>query len=386
VANRVDWLEDRAHWQQRTREIEDRLSDALHELLTQRFVDQRAVVLMDRLESGVRIEAEMSPEGELNAAGVRLGWLQGFTFQVDQAPSAAGAKAVRKAVRQAVVAPLAERVALAVAAPHQDLRLDASGRVCHEDGQLAKLAAGVDVLKPSVRPMSHELLNQRQRDALRRRAQAWVREEVRRLTAPLDAPEGVSPAMVGILYRVKLGLGTLRRRDAHDLIQSLSGAERKALARQDVRVGMHAVYSLPLLKPEMVARRAWLWGVAREMRTLLPPPPASATSVPAEHTADFYEAVGYRLLGSRAVRVDMVERLDAALRGRTREKASPLPDVAMSWLGCSFEELIDVCRALGYLVHGEGDKARVNRPENTHRSKRKRRRPPRRRGMDKKRR
>src|SRR5690606_25654643 len=59
VANRPDWLTDPEHWQARTRQVEDRLSDALHERLASRFVDRRTSVLMRRLRENAMLEAEV---------------------------------------------------------------------------------------------------------------------------------------------------------------------------------------------------------------------------------------------------------------------------------------------------------------------------------------
>ena len=56
VANRPDWLSDPDHWQGIAREVENKLSDALHERLTERFVDRRTSVLMRRLRENSGFE------------------------------------------------------------------------------------------------------------------------------------------------------------------------------------------------------------------------------------------------------------------------------------------------------------------------------------------
>ena len=276
-------------------------------------------------------------------------------------------KAVKRAARQALDALLEARVDAAVAAGHDELTLDARGRLLHgEEAVLAHVIAGERVLEPRVRMPRHEMLTTGQREALRRRAQQWVRAEVERLTAPLDS-EGLHGAAAGLLYRLGEGLGTLPREAAAEQVAALSPGDRKALYRRGVRLGVHAVYAVPLLKPDQVARRAWLWGVAEGASPLPSPPPPGATSAPTpEQDAPpprFYGAVGYRLLGPRVVRVDMVERLDARLREVTRRGAGPLPAAeGMSWLGCSAAELIGVCRALGYEAAGEDEAATLQRP------------------------
>lgn len=210
----------------------------------------------------------------------------------------------------------------------------------------------------------HELLSVPQREALRRRAEQWIREEVARLGAPLEDASLHGPG-AGLLYRLKTALGTLPRDEVRELVDALSPADRKALYRLGVRLGVRLVYSLPLLKPEQVARRARLWGVWQGLSPLPVPPPAGATSAPAQPPAAFYLAVGYLMLGPRAVRVDMVERLDARLREATRAGDAPLPAAeGMSWLGCTLGELVGVCRSLGYAISGEeaAETATLQRP------------------------
>ena len=107
VSNRPGWLADPAHWQKKTREIEDRLSDALHDRLTKRFVDRRTSVLMRRLRENTMPEAEISPSGTVLVEGHHVGELQGFRFTADQTRRRRGrqggqgrrAKGARRGVR-----------------------------------------------------------------------------------------------------------------------------------------------------------------------------------------------------------------------------------------------------------------------------------------------
>lgn len=359
VANRSDWLADRDRWRARTRQIEDRLSDALHEALTQRFVDQRSVVLTEKFDTGLPLEAELTEGGELRAAGVQLGRLEGFRFVAEADAAGRGLKLVLRAARQALSGPLAERVATASVAPHGDLVLEADGRLRWQGGELARLQAGATLWAPVVRPPRHELLSTRQREALRARALQWVKDELLALSSPLEADGLTAPAR-GLLYQLKEGLGSAARSTLSDEIAALSKSDRKALFRMGVKLGMHAVYAAPLLKPAQLRRRAWLWSLAADDSALIPAPSGSA-SLAAVQSSRFYAAVGYRRLGPRAVRLDMVERLDAELRGVTRKGAAPLPEAPMSWLGCSRDDLAEICRSLGYSVHGE-EALRIERP------------------------
>lgn len=369
VANRADWLEERQHWRQRTREIEDRLSDALHEALTQRFVDQRSVVLMEKLDAGIPLQAELHPDGALVAAGVALGHLSGFRFVVVGDASGRGLKLVQRAARLALQAPLADRVAAALGAPHEALALAPDGQLKLDDACLARLVRGGELWRPAVRPVRNDFLTTPQREALCARARQWVQAELAVLLGSLEEPR-LSPPGRALLYRLREGLGCVRRTAVVDEIDALSSSDRSRLFRLGIKLGVHTVYSAPLLKPAMLVRRAWLWSLHSGQQPLQAGP-SGAASIPATASAAFYAAVGYGCLGDRAVRVDMIERLDALLRAETRRGPASLPAAPSSWLGCSRASLAAICRDLGYTIRGEEDALQVSRPRRRrHRSRR----------------
>ncbi|MFV0243915.1 MAG: helicase-related protein, partial [Qingshengfaniella sp.] len=78
VAQRKGWLDDESHWRGVTRSVEDRLSDALHDRLTQRFVDRRTSVLLRRLKQKEGLVAEVNATGEVTVEGQFVGRLEGF--------------------------------------------------------------------------------------------------------------------------------------------------------------------------------------------------------------------------------------------------------------------------------------------------------------------
>ncbi|TIO60651.1 MAG: helicase, partial [Mesorhizobium sp.] len=127
VSNRPGWLADQLHWQEKTREIEDRLSDALHERLTKRFVDRRTSVLMRRLRENTMPEAEISPTGTVLVEGHHVGELQGFRFTADQSAGGEDAKAVRTAAQKALAAEFEARAERFAACANGDLALGSDG-------------------------------------------------------------------------------------------------------------------------------------------------------------------------------------------------------------------------------------------------------------------
>jgi ATP-dependent RNA helicase SUPV3L1/SUV3 len=368
IANRPEWMPDAEGWLSRARGIEDQLSDALHELLTSRFVDTRTVVLVDRLQDGMSLEAELR-DGEVRAAGVLLGRLEGLVFTAAVRKSVgqsvgqgAGqnvldARMILRAARQALTDVLRQRVQATVDARHDLAVLDGE-RLMVGEVLLARLLPGPTPREPRLHIPHNELLTAAWRDALRQRAEQWIRDELARLDAPMEPEKGMSPAAIGLLYRLRQAGGFLPRADLDAPVSALTDRDRKGLGRMGVRLGMRAVFSTPMLKPAM--RRGWVALLSVHDGGTPPAPADGAVSCPLSGPRDFYAAVGFVPLGSRAVRVDMVERLDAALRKLTRGGPASLPGEPTSWLGCSVAELAEICRALGYEVSGE-DAPRIRR-------------------------
>ena len=158
VSNRVDWLADPEHWQGRTRAIEDSLSDALHEQLTQRFVDRRTSALMRGLKEKDELYAEIAEDGAVHVEKHYVGRLQGFRFFPDAQAEGIHGKATRNAAAHVLAKELAMRVRRVVAAKTDAFKLSRSGQILWRDEEIARLEAGDDPLKPTVVVIADEHL------------------------------------------------------------------------------------------------------------------------------------------------------------------------------------------------------------------------------------
>jgi ATP-dependent RNA helicase SUPV3L1/SUV3 len=352
ISHRPAWLDDAAHWQERTRAIEDRLSDALHERLTQRFVDRRAAALTRRLNDGAELLSAVTGEGDVLVEGQFAGRLEGFRFVPD--PSAKdSARALLSAANRAVRRDVGERVRKFAAAADAAFELDSRGMILWQDQPVARLAAGDHILSPRVEPLPSELLDAPQREAVRRRLSDWLADHLRRRLRPLYLVQdaGLAGAARGIAFEVVSALGTIARADVAPLLEGLRGEERKALTRAGVEVGEAAVF-IAALKRE-AALRAMLWSV----KTGEPPGrmPEGRLTVPrlAELSASFMAACGYLPAGPFFVRADRLERLAAAARRLAQQGAFQVtPDLA-AFISAKPHDLAGVLAALGYAASGE---------------------------------
>jgi ATP-dependent RNA helicase SUPV3L1/SUV3 len=351
ISHRADWLTDAAGWQARSRAIEDRLSDALHERLTQRFVDRRTTMLVRKMKGGETLLSNVATDGQVLVEGHFVGNLRGFQFQADHAEGLHATRTVAAAAQRALRPEIANRVAQLATEPDLAFALDDQGQILWHGNPVARLAAGATRLRPAIVSLPSDLVETAARERLHKRLTVWLDDflagAMAGLFAALSAP--LSGPARGLIFQLGEGLGSLPRRAADAQIRPLSEDDRKALARLDVRLGMESVFLPRLLKPASQRVRALLWSAHRGLPPPpLPPPGRISVALDEKDPPDFFEAAGFRPLGRFAVRLDMLERFAAAARHLARSGSFSVSPAMSSTIGLSPGEAGSVLEALGY--------------------------------------
>ena len=376
VANRPDWLADPAHWQAVARSVEDRLSDALHERLTERFVDRRTSVLMRRLRENTALETEIKKSGEVVVEGHVIGRLDGFTFAADTSEGGSDAKALQAAARSALAGEIDARAIKLTQAPERELVLDSEGAVRWIGSAVGKLIAGDDVLRPRVRLIADEQLTGASRETVQTRLDHWLKNHIERLLGPLfalAAAEDVTGMARGVAYQLIEALGVLERQKVAEDVKGLDQPSRGTLRKYGVRFGAYHLYMPALLKPAPRSLAAQLWMLkhggpeAKGLDDLQRLAASGRTSIPVDKDAPkpLYRSIGYRVCGERAIRVDILERLADLIRPALawREGGSgtkpagafngfgfTVTGAMTSLTGASGEDFASILRSLGYRV------------------------------------
>jgi ATP-dependent RNA helicase SUPV3L1/SUV3 len=374
AANRPDWLADPEHWQGITRGVEDRLSDALHERLAERFVDRRTSVLMRRLRENTMLETEITKSGEVVVEGHPIGRLAGFQFAADSASAGPEGKALRAAAQKALAGEIDARAAKLSHGSDEQFVLASDGSIRWLGEPVGKLSAGDDVLRPRVRILSDEHLTGASRDAVQARLDLWIKAHIEKLLGPLLAlgtAEDITGIARGVAFQLTEALGVLERSRVAEEVKGLDQEARATLRKYGVRFGAYHLYLPNLLKPGPRALAVQLWALKEatpDTKGLDDVPHLAAsgrTSFPADKDVPkaLYRVVGYRVCGERAVRVDILERLADLIRPALAWRpASPQPKppgavqgggftvtVNMTSLtGTSGEDFASVLRSLGY--------------------------------------
>ena len=374
IANRPDWLADPEHWQGVTRAIEDKLSDALHERLAERFVDRRTSVLMRRLRENTMLETEIGKTGEVTVEGHVIGRLEGFMFAPDASAAGSEAKALNAAAQKALAGEIETRATKLSQASNDQIVLVSDGALRWTGDVVGKLIAGDDVLRPRLRIVADEQLTGPARELVQTRLDLWLKTHIEKLLAPLfslTAADDVTGMARGIAFQLVESLGVLERQKVAEEVKGLDQPARATLRKYGVRFGAYHIYLPILLKPAPRALATQLWALKHEspdakgVGELLHLAASGRTSIPVdkETPKPLYRTAGYRVAGERAVRVDILERLADLIRPPLswRETSpGPKPDgvfdgrgflvtgAMTSLTGASGEDFASILRSLGY--------------------------------------
>lgn len=373
VSNRPGWLADPTHWQEKTREIEDRLSDALHERLTKRFVDRRTSVLMKRLRENGMLEAEISVNGDVFVEGHHVGQLSGFRFTPISGTEGPDAKAVQTAAQKALGLEFEARAARLHASGNGDLALSSDGLVRWLGDPVARLTGSDHIMRPRILLLADEPLSGNARDHVVARIERFVNHHISTILKPLDdlsRAEDLQGLSKGLAFQLVEGLGILFRRDVTEEVKSLDQDARASMRRYGVRFGAYHIFMPALLKPAPAELITLLWALKNDgldkpgYGDLIPVLAAGRTSVVTDPSFErnFYKLAGFRFLGKRAVRIDILERLADLIRPLLQWKpgTTPRPDGAydgrrfttttamLSILGATPDDMEEILKGLGY--------------------------------------
>ncbi|RZJ16243.1 MAG: DEAD/DEAH box helicase [Brevundimonas sp.] len=359
AANRTDWLENAQTWRGRTREIEDKLSDALHQALMLRFVDRRTSALLKTLNSQEDEPAQIGPAGEVIIGGHTVGHLHGLVFTADSEGDSLAGRALRGAALKALRPVMEQRLAIISQAPDADIAFDTtSATIVHDGAPVARLVAATNWHSPSVHLLGAGDAAASSRDAAHERLARWFVDHVK---ATLPALDDLRNTLDGTIIRgaargtafqlLETGAAFDRRATTNARQQPpLSPEDRAALNAAGVKAGRVAAWLPGLLKP--AAARLAL--ALRAVHSGQPPrePPTQSSFALAKHpwSEPMLWTAGYLRVGPRAVRADLAERLMGSLaqiRRASESSAFAVPPELAAQVGCPAADFPAILRGLG---------------------------------------
>ncbi len=363
AANRPGWTKDGAHWQEVTRAIEDKLSDALHEKLTERFVDRRTSILLRRLRDDEDLNLTLDDSGGVIIGGEAVGKLEGFRFEADTRAEGIHGRTLRAAALRGLEGEFLRRAHRLLDAADKDIMLSEHGKIWWDGAVVASLTAGSTPLEPKVSVLADTLLKGDLRDQVQGRLDKWLGERIASRLEPLLALGNAIETRAGTVN----ALPAAARGIAHQILEHFGSLDRASITLpEDLRpllralkifgvwFGRRAIYLPKMLRPEAASLLALLWSVWHRVDKMPAPPQPGLTSfvVDVELPAPFLAAAGFRVVAGRAIRFDMLDRLEEELEkgAASGAQAETLLPKLVSLLGCGNEELKEVLAQIGWRI------------------------------------
>lgn len=359
IAQRKNWIDRSAEWQERTGRVEDSLSDALHQKLTRRFVDKRTSILVKGMKTQVELVTEIGEDGQVTVEGQNIGEMEGLRFRPLTGAGKYADRVLINAAEKALSAEFQARANAICTCSDDELTLENDAAVRWKGQSLGKIVKGRDALHPAFRLEAYETLDGAVTDKVKAKVSAWLDVYLTAKIAPLFNAlrvfdeENATGTARGILWQVVEHVGTMPRSYVADMAKNLTDTDKKVLAKSGLRLGYDFLFFPMLLKPAAQRVCAVLWnvwngrndteGFAIDGKMSF----ATEKGVPRA----LYLAQGYATAGTRAIRVDVMERLTAKLREITRaDKGKPqlLPPELLSLAGLKRDEADEVFGFLGF--------------------------------------
>ena len=358
VANKSNWVENQDYWIERTKNLEDKLSDRLHDELTKTFIDKRASVLAKGLKQDVELKTEILDENKVLINGQYIGILKGLKLQLDLKVDALDTdiKSLKKAARQNVGPEIIRRIQQIIDTGLIELKDDF--KIYWRNDPIAKLAAGSDYLNPKIDLIVDEMIENNERNNLNDYLNSWIIKKIETELSSLIELKNIkenNAELRALAYRLYENNGVIKRSNISDYLKKINQDDRKKLRRLGVKFGRYHVFLFKLFKPSSVSLRILLWKNYNNKFLNLSPPTFGLNFLNNMKSAnkDFMLLCGFEKFDDIYVRIDMLERLFLLIFNSEKDEKKEIKVVPemLNLLGCSNENFKKLLKKMDYKIY-----------------------------------
>jgi ATP-dependent RNA helicase SUPV3L1/SUV3 len=357
VSNKINWVENQNYWIEKTKLLEDRLSDRLHEELTKTFIDKRASVLARGLKQDMEFKTEIMEDDKVIVDKQFIGNLKGLKFEMDLKSGAleTDIKSLKKAARQTVGPELQKRIQTIIDTELIEIKDDF--KIYWKKFSIAKLIPGRDYLNPDIFLIVDDILENDDKQKLSEFIERWIKEKINLVLKSLidlkDLKESNS-SIKALAYQLYENNGVIKRDTVTEYLKKLGQDERKILRDLGVKFGRYHVFLFRLLKPEAVSLRTLLWKNFNQKNFDLTPPTFGLNFLDDKNKKDknFMLLCGFENFGNYFVRIDILERLFVQIinSGPEKNKEIKLIPEMLNLLGCNKENFKILIEKMNYKI------------------------------------
>ena len=363
VSNKNNWIDNQDYWIEKTKNLEDKLSDRLHEELTKTFIDKRASVLARGLKQDMEFKTEILQNNDVKIDNHYIGKINGLKLELDlkQGALETDIKSLKKAARQSVGPELEKRIDTIIETKLIELNDDF--KIYWNKFPIAKINTGKDYLSPNLDVIVDEILEQKQKQKLSDFLKKWLDEKINfelKSLIDLKSINQKNSSVKALAYQLYENNGVLKRDQVSEYLKSLGQEERKILREIGVKFGRYHVYLFKLIKPEAVKLRTLLWKNYHQKYFNLKPPTFGLNFIEDKdkRNQNFMLLCGFEKFDNSYVRIDILERLFMLIinTDTDQDKEIKLVPEMLNLLGCNKENFVNLIKKMNYkIIEKEND-------------------------------
>ena len=358
VANKINWVENQDYWIEKTKLLEDKLSDRLHEELTKTFIDKRASALARGLKQEMNFKTEIMKDDKVIIDDQFIGNLKGLKFEMDLKTGAleTDIKSLKKAARLTVGPELQKRVRLIINTRLIEIKEDF--KIYWKNYAIAKLDSGKDYLSPGLLLIVDDILETADKQKLSKFIEKWIKEKINTTLKSLIDLRNLkesNSSIKALAYQLYENNGVIKREKVTDYLKKLGQDERKILRDLGVKFGRYHIFLFKLLKPDAVSLRILLWKNFHQRNFDLTPPTFGLNFLNDNNikNKNFMLLCGFENFDNYFVRIDILERLFVQIINTNPEKNKEIkliPEM-LNLLGCSKENFKKLIEKMNYKTY-----------------------------------
>ena len=362
VSNKVNWVENQDYWVERTKLLEDKLSDRLHEELTKSFIDKRASVLSRGLKKDITFDTQILENGKVMINNQFIGQLKALKLELDLKIGALDTdiKSLKKAARKTVGPEILNRIEQIKRTGLVELKDDF--KIYLERYPIANLSPGKDYLNPELSLVIDDMVESSDQLQLSNYLMNWLNNKIKDdLKSLIDLKQIKinNPSIRALAYQLYENNGVIKREDVSNFLNNLGQKERRVLRELGVKFGRYHIFLYKLFKPNAVSLRIALWRNYHQKYFQLKPPKFGLNFL--EHknpeNKNFMLLCGFEKFDQFFVRIDILERLFVKIMNSNTENKNEIkliPEM-LNLLGCSKDSFIKLIQKMNYKTFEKND-------------------------------
>ena len=357
VSNKNNWIENQDYWIEKTKHLEDRLSDRLHEELTKTFIDKRASVLARGLKQDMEFKTEILENNDVMIDDQFIGKIKGLKLELDFKKGAleTDIKSLKKAARQSIGPELEKRIQIIIDTGLIELNDDF--KIYWNNFPIAKLSVGNDYLNPNFELIIDDTIEQNPKQKLVDFIHKWIQTKINTVLKSLIDLKNLkekNSSIKALAYQLYENNGVLKREQVSEYLKSLGQNERKILRDLGVKFGRYHVFLYQLIKPEAVSLRTLLWKNFHQKYYKLKPPTFGLNFLDDQESRNrnFMLLCGFEKFDNLFVRIDILERLFMQIinsNSKENKEIKMVPEM-LNLLGCSKDNFKKLLKKMGYKI------------------------------------